>query len=128
MEKNNRQNVIVLWFAWQFYEMPRFLFEVWNNYFLFALNYFSLPVLLKSLFAPWRKYKWNYPKGFNLGEFFSTLISNSFSRIIGAMMRVVLIFVGILFQVSVILIGLIIFVLWILVPFIIIGLIFTFYV
>ena len=121
MAVNNKENIFSLWFFWHFYEMPKFLFGAWKNYILFALNYFSLPLLLKSLFAPWRIYKWNYPKGFDVGEFFSTLISNAFSRILGALMRVILIIIGIIFQIFVILAGLIIFLLWILIPFIIIA-------
>jgi hypothetical protein len=95
--------------------------KVYKNYILFALNYFSLPILLKSFFAPWRKYRWNYPKGFDIGEFFSTLISNAFSRVLGAIMRIVLIIVGAAFQVFVIFTGLIIFLLWIFIPFIVIA-------
>lgn len=127
MASNNGQNIFVEWFFWHFYEMPVFLLEVWKNYILFALNYFSLPLLLKSLFAPWRKYRWVYPKGFNVGEFFSTLISNAFSRILGALMRIALIILGILFQIFVLLAGLVCFLVWILIPFIIIsGFIFIF--
>lgn len=121
MDTNNRENILVLWFFWQFYEMPKFLLGVWKNYIFFALNYFSLPILLKSLFSPWRKYRWNYPKWFNIGEFFSTLISNMFSRLLGALMRVVLIVIGILFQIFVIFAGLIIFLAWVLVPFAVIA-------
>lgn len=121
------KNIFTEWLLWHFYQVPRFLLQVWENYILFALNYFSLPTLLKSLFAPWRRYKWNYPKAFDVGEFFSTLISNIFSRFLGALMRVVLIIFGILFQIFVILSGAIIFLLWIFVPFIAIaGIIFFF--
>ena len=127
MEIIKRQNIFSLWLFWQFYEMPKFLLGVWRNYILFALNYFSLPVLLKSLFAPWRKYRWNYPKGFDVVEFFSTVISNTFSRLMGALMRIVLIVVGIIFQIFVIFAGLMVFLLWILIPFIIIaGFLFVF--
>jgi hypothetical protein len=97
------------------------LLGVWKNYIFFALNYFSLPILLKSLFAPWRKYRWRYPKGLNITEFFNTLISNAFSRFLGALMRIILIIVGILFQIFVIFAGLIILLLWILIPFIVIA-------
>ena len=117
----NKQNIFYVWALWHFYEMPKFLLGVWKNYILFALNYFSLPLLLKSLFAPWRKYRWKYPKGFAVGEFISTFISNSFSRILGAIMRVVLIVIGVLFLAFVAVFGLVIFLAWILVPFIIIG-------
>ena len=125
MQTSKTQNIFSMWLVWHFYEMPKFLLGVWKNYILFALNYFSLPILLKSLFAPWRKYKWIYPKGFNVVEFFNTLISNFFSRILGALMRIVLIIVGIIFQIFVVLAGLVVFLLWLFIPFIIItGLIY----
>lgn len=121
MESSEKDNIITSWFLWQFYEMPKFLLQVWNNYFMFASNLFSVPLLLKTLFAPWRRYRWRYPKGLNPVEFFNTLISNSFSRILGALMRIILILVGILFQVFVAIAGLAIFVCWILLPFIVIA-------
>ncbi len=119
MEIVNQKNIISLWFSWYFVEMPKFLFGVWKNYILFASNYFSLPLLLRSLFSPWRKYRWNYTKGFDLGNFFSTLISNIFSRIIGAVMRIALIVVGILFQIFVLIAGLVVILFWVLLPVII---------
>jgi hypothetical protein len=123
-----KQNIFSEWLFWHFYEMPKFLLGVWKNYILFAFNYFSLPVLLKSLFAPWHRYKWNYPKIINVGEFFNTLASNAFSRLIGALMRIILIAVGILFQIFVIFAGLIIFLLWMLSPlFVIAGFLFVFF-
>jgi len=121
MESGNKKNIITLWLVWQFYEMPKFLLGVWKNYILFASNYFSLPILLKSLFSPWRKYRWNYPKVINVAEFLNTLISNTFSRFMGALMRIFLIAAGIIFQIFVIFAGLIIFLAWILTPFIIIA-------
>ncbi len=114
-----KKNIFILWLHWHFYEMPKFLLEIWQNYVLFAINYFSLPLLLKSLFSPWRRYRWNYPKGFNVGEFISTLISNIFSRFLGFLMRIVLIIIGVLFQIFVICAGLIVFLFWVLLPFII---------
>jgi len=121
MEIDNRENIFITWLLWQFYEMPKFLLRVWNNYFMFASNYFSFTLLLKTFFAPWRRYKWRYPRGFDIGEFFSTLISNSFSRILGALMRTFLIIAGLFLQIFVALAGLIIFVGWLLLPLIIIA-------
>lgn len=127
MDSVPKQNIISLWFFWHFYEVPKFLLQVWKNYILFALNYFSLPVLLKSFFSPWRRYRWNYPKGFDIGGFFSTLISNTFSRLLGALMRIGLIVAGVIFQIFVLIVGLIIFLLWIFTPLIIIvGFLFIF--
>ena len=121
MEKSERENIIIMWFLWHFYEMPKFLFSVWRKYLLFGLDYFSIPLLLKTLFSPWRKYNWVYPKGFDIKEFFNTLISNTFSRILGAMCRMVLIIIGVLVQIFIFVTGIIIIFLWLLIPFIIIG-------
>ncbi|MCX6721413.1 MAG: hypothetical protein NT026_02320 [Candidatus Staskawiczbacteria bacterium] len=118
MEQNSEQNIFVEWFVWQFYEVPKFLIEVWNNYFMFATNLFSLTLLLKTFFSPWRKYNWRYPKGFDLIEFLNTLISNFFSRVVGALMRIILIIAGILFQIFVVIAGLLIFIGWLAVPFV----------
>ncbi len=123
-----RQNIFSECFSWQFVQVPKFLFEVWNNYFNFAGNLFSVPLLLRTFFAPWRRYSWNYPKNFNIVEFFNTIISNIFSRILGAIMRLVLIITGILFQIFVVIAGLIIFIGWIILPFIVIfGILFFIY-
>ena len=120
MEEAEKHNIFITWLIWHFYEMPKFLLEVWKNYIVFALNYFSLLALLNSFFAPWRRYRWSYPRSFDVGEFFSTLVSNFFSRLIGAIVRTILIVIGIIFQIFVILIGLVVFLFWIFVPFIII--------
>jgi len=116
MENTKENNIFIEWFVWQFYEMPKFLLQIWKNYLEFASNLFSFPLLLKTFFAPWHRYKWRYPKFFNITEFFNTLISNTFSRILGAMVRIVLIIVGILFQIFVVVTGFIIFVGWLLLP------------
>ena len=114
-----RGNIIVMWISWHFYEMPKFLFSVWRNCLLFGLNYFSIPLLLKTLFSPWRRYNWFYPKGFDVKEFFNTFISNTFSRILGAMCRMVLIIIGVVAQIFIFVTGFAVIFLWFLIPFII---------
>ncbi len=127
MEAVERQNIFLMWMRWQFYEAPSFLLLAWKNYFLFAANFFSAPLLLKTLFFPWRKYNWRYPKGFDVAGFFSTLVSNVFSRLIGAVCRIFLIIFGIIFQLIVVAAGLIIFLVWLLIPFVIVcGFLFVF--
>jgi hypothetical protein len=121
MEVEQRENIIVMWFLWQFYEMPKFLFSAWRNYLFFGLDFFSIPLLLKTLFSPWRKYNWVYPKNFDIKEFFNTLISNAVSRILGAICRIVLIIIGAVAQFFIFVIGIVVIILWLLIPFIIVG-------
>ena len=118
---DSRENIIGVWLLWHYYEMPKFLFLVWKNYVVFGLNYFSIPLLLKTLFSPWRKYNWRYPKGFDIKEFLNTFISNTFSRFLGALCRIVLIIIGAIAQFFIIITGPIVILSWLLIPFIIVA-------
>ena len=100
MENFKKENIISMWFTWHFYEMPRFLFSVWKNYIFFVTNFFSVPLLLATFLSPWRRYAWKYPRGFDIGQYYQVFISNFFSRIIGAIARLVLIVIGILAQIT----------------------------
>ena len=120
MEIVQRENIIVSWIMWHFWQAPKFLFSVWKNYILFAANYFSLPLLLKTLFSPWRRNDWKYPKAFDVMEFLNVFLSNIFSRIIGFILRIVLIIAGVSLQIFVLIAGIAVIVFWLLIPFIII--------
>lgn len=119
-EAVKQENIIVKWILWHYFEMPKFLMQVWKNYILFATNYFSLTLLLRTFIDPWRRNLWKYPKGFDINGIFSTFVSNVFSRILGAMLRIALIITGALFQVLVLVVGFLAILVWILIPFIII--------
>ena len=120
METIKKEDILISWVCWHFYEMPRFLFKVWINYFVFATNIFSILLLLKTFFSPWRKYNWRYPKNFNIQAFFETLSSNVISRVLGAIMRTGLIIIGILFQIIVTIIGALILIGWFFIPLVIV--------
>ena len=105
---------------WHFWEIPKSLFDIWKNYITFATNYFSLSLLLSTLFSPWRRNAWRFPKIFDIQEYANVVISNVFSRIIGFILRIVLIITGAIFQVIVLIAGILVIIFWLLIPFIII--------
>lgn len=109
------------WVFWQFFEMPGNILKAWINFLLFNLNYFSIPLLLKTFFSPWRRYKWSYGKGFDIKRYLEALFSNLISRILGAVMRSFLIFVGLLAEIFIIFAGIIIFLGWLVLPVLLIG-------
>ena len=117
----NNNNILTSWFNWHFYGASNFLLGVWRNFILFSLNFFSTPLLLKTLFAPWRKYNWGYPRGFDIQQYAEVFISNFFSRLIGAICRIFLIIFGIIFQAFVLVSGAIIFLAWLVLPFLVLG-------
>ncbi len=125
--KNPSNHIIVALFYWHFVDAPKFLLQVWKNFLSFGNNFFSIPLLLKTLFTPWRRYKWSYGKGFDIQRFFNAIASNFISRFLGMICRLALVFAGILFQVLVLALGAVIFLFWIFLPIICFaGLLFSF--
>lgn len=119
-----QRNIFILWLYWHFVEASREILKAWKNFLLFNLNYFSIPLLLKTLFSHWRRYRWSYGRGFDIKRYLETAFSNLFSRGIGAVMRIFLIFIGLVVEIFVFLIGAVIFISWVLLPILlIVGLI-----
>ncbi len=111
-------NILSQWLIWQFLEAPKEILKAWKNFLLFNLNYFSIVLLLKTFFSPWRRYKWTIQeRGFDIVRFFESFFSNLIFRILGAAVRTVLIFFGLLAQIFIIFVGATIFVGWLLLPF-----------
>ena len=90
----------------------------------FLINFFSLKHLTRNLFAPWRRLGEEYPVGyFDLQAFFSALIVNTLMRLVGFVVRFILLVFGLL----VLLVSLFVFIfvlfIWLVMPIILIFLI-----
>jgi hypothetical protein len=114
-------NIISQYIFWQFWESSKDILAGWKNFLKFGLYYFSLPLLLKTLFSPWHRYRWYYPKGFYPLEYLEVFLSNLISRVLGLILRIFLIISGILFEVFVFFAGLIVFFGWLILPFLLIS-------
>ena len=125
MKTVKKQNILIQGLGWYFLEQPWLILKAWRNLLKFNLNYFSIPLLLRTFFSPWRRYRLFCPKGFNLKTYLEVHFSNLISRSLGAILRFFLIIIGVLAEILIIFGGVIIFVLWFLLPLILImGLIF----
>lgn len=121
------QDIFSEYISWYFFEIPKSILRAWGNFLKFNLNYFSVPLLFKTFFSPWRRYRWIYPKGFDIGKYFEVFFSNLISRTLGAVLRFFLILVGILTEIFIIFAGIIVFFGWLILPALLIfGLIFGF--
>jgi len=74
--------------------------QSWKNLVIYAFNAFSIPLLFKTLFAPWEMDK--IDKGSHL-TFFEKAVFFIFSRILGFYARLILIIIGLVFTILVIL-------------------------
>jgi len=123
MKAADKENIIFVWIIWYFSEMPENLIKAWKNFLRFNLYYFSIPLLASTIFAPWRKYTWEYPRGFDLKIYTETFISNITSRFLGSLVRITLIITGLITEVFIFFAGAILLLLWMLSPVVLIGLV-----
>ena len=112
----DEKNIFVSWLVWHYIVAPREVLNKLKNIFSFGLDYFSIPFLIRTLFAPWRKYKFSYGRGFDAARFFEALAFNTFSRIMGMIMRCAVILVGVLTQLMVLFVGVLSIIFWIFLP------------
>jgi len=114
-------NISLRWLEWQFFDESKNILAAWKNFLRFGVNYFSLPLLLKTLFSPWRKYSMSYGRRLDFNRYFEAFTFNLFSRFMGAILRISLIFIGLLVEGFIFLTGLIIFLGWLVLPFLLIA-------
>lgn len=111
--------------VWHFFDVPKSILTAWNNFLLFNLNYFSIPLLLRTYFSHWRRYSYSYEKVFEFWKNIEIFVFNMMSRIIGAILRTFFIVIGALVEIIIIIIGSIILLTWLVLPFLLIfGLVF----
>jgi len=125
-EISRKQNIFFQWIEWHFFDVPQNIFSAWKNFLKFNMEYFSVPLLLRTLFSPWRRYLWTYPKGFDVWGTIETFTSNLFSRFMGIILRFFLIITGLSIEVFMLFAGAIIVASWILLPVLLpVGLLFS---
>lgn len=111
--------------VWQFFDAPKAILTGWKNFLLFNLNYFSLPLLLRTYFSHWHRYSYSYERVFEFWKNIEIFVFNMMSRIIGAILRIFLIILGLIIEVLIVLIGALVFLSWLILPVLLIsGLIF----
>jgi len=84
--------------SWHYSFGIKFYLHTYKNSLFSVVQYFSLPLLVRSLFAPWKKLIiTEKKKGFNLTEALNTASFNFVSRIVGFFVRLILLITGSLF-------------------------------
>ncbi|PIS09347.1 hypothetical protein COT75_02075 [Candidatus Beckwithbacteria bacterium CG10_big_fil_rev_8_21_14_0_10_34_10] len=91
--------MILAFLSWHYIKGCKEVLRAWFNLISFGLHLFSVKLLFKTLFSPWRRIAIvkNTP-GFSLKEFFYRLSFNLISIVIGFVIRILLIIWGILFS------------------------------
>lgn len=106
--------IIPYYFAWHYSGAFKNLLHIWRNYSWFVLNYFSIKNNFIYLFSPYKRVTENTKTGdhSNREAFFVRFIM----RILGILLRSMLIVSGIISLALVVLIGVALFIIWLFLP------------
>lgn len=91
--------------AWHYSEGFAYYLKRWVYSLRYIEHYFSLPLLVRTLFYPWKRLEsYESGPGFSISRYFENLTFNLISRFIGACVRIILILTG-LFMIAFVFIG-----------------------
>ena len=111
-------NNLALFCDWYFVEVPKKIYRIWVNFLWFFNNFFSLLDLLRTFFYPWKGYYYSYREGgFDPARFLGNFIFNTFSRLIGMILRFFVIIIGLAAEIFVVIFGILFFFSWLIFPF-----------
>lgn len=104
--------------SWYYTQGVSYYLDSWSGSINHTLHYFSLGLLLRTLFSPWKKLiEIDKSPGFNLQKKFEIFTFNIISRGIGAVVRMGLFWVGVINVIGIALGGAVGFVFWLIFPF-----------
>jgi len=117
--------IIFGYFRWHYGKALRSLTNVWKNFLFFIFEFFSIKLLFKNFIDPWKRMTNSYPKHFSFKEYFYAFLTNLIIRIVGALLRFVLILIGLTCYILFALLYPLIIIVWICLPLIIFTLLWT---
>jgi len=108
--------MILTYFKWHYGEGVKELLSIVASFFLFILHFFSMPLLLKTLFHPWRRMNEAYKRGLDPEALLSALLVNIIMRGVGFVSRISIIIIGVILLVIGGVLGLLLVIAWLFLP------------
>jgi ATP-dependent Clp protease ATP-binding subunit ClpA len=106
------------YFLWHYLQAPKKYLQIWGNYLRYFVGYlFPVGSLLKTLLAPWKRDVLSYGRGFELKKWLETMVMNQFSRVIGAVIRSIVIVFALFVEFFAFIFGFLGFIFWLGWPF-----------
>ncbi len=101
--------------VWHYSRAFRDIGALWFNFAWFVTHFFSIPLLLRTLFSPWKRLSDEYERA-GVEKIAETFVFNLMSRVLGFIVRVIFLCIGLSILLA-LLIGFILFIgLWLFLP------------
>lgn len=113
----------VRYLKWHYYLGYYYVSVMYKNLLVFLFEYFTIKSLIKEFFLPWKRLSGSYKGVKNISSFFMVLIQNMIMRVVGIILRALVLFVGCIVILIFIPVYPIAIVLWTVFPLLIISLI-----
>ncbi len=118
-----KKPIILQFWKWYYTEAIKSLINIWKNFIIFVQEYYSIPLLLKTLVAPWKRDVTRKPRGLDIKKLLEAFTFNAISRTIGFFVRSVTIVFGLICLLGVIILGFVALIIWLILPFALIFLV-----
>ena len=102
--------------AWLYGDGVREYLGAWQNIHWFLWRVFSVSLLIRTFFMPFRRTSEPYGRGFDPSAIASTFLINFVTRFVGMLVRGVLLVVAAIFQAIIFVLGVVFFIWFILTP------------
>ncbi len=109
-------SILPSYVMWHYSIAFRDITRVWTNFLWFFFNFFSLGLLAKSLFAPWRRIREEKGRGFSIERIAEAIVTNTVMRLVGFVMRLVILIIGTAVFLIVFWVGMVFYLVWALYP------------
>lgn len=108
-------------FYWYYNDGIHELLEIWKNHLFFVWRNYSILELFRTLFSPWRRDVTNKNwRGLHPLKTLEIIFDNLFSRLIGALVRILIILFGLIVFAVVLILGIVATFIWISAPLLVI--------
>ena len=115
-------SIVHHYFYWHYSRAFFEIFHTWKNFIWFVGHYFSLRQLTVSWFSPWKRTVEGRGKKWDFEDLAGFIIINILSRLVGAVIRTVIIFIGVVSVLLTIVGGVLFYIFWTVAPFVLIVL------
>ena len=104
----------------------RALADMWRNTLSalwFVYHFFSMPLLVRTFFAPWKRLYEDKPLHFSFELFFERTLINTLMRIVGVFFRIGILLVGAASLIVTAAFGILFLLIWITLPFLLLSMV-----